>query len=95
MLRLWPWFLGAGIIVFLVRRVPVRAFRDAMSHGPHLEMASFVVAQQLVGLGLDSLAIWANLWAVRLAIPLRRLVVVRAASYLLALVHYKIGRAHV
>ncbi len=92
LLRLWPWFLGAGIIVFLVRRVPVRAFRDAMSHGPHLEMASFVVAQQLVGLGLDSFATWANLWAVRLTVPLRRLAVVRAASYLLALVHYSLGQ---
>ena len=87
-----PWLFGAAIIVVLATRIPYAAFRDAISHGPHLQLAAVDLVIALLALGSDSLATWVGLIAAGLRRPLARVAAVRGAMVVLLLLNYAVGQ---
>lgn len=90
--RLWPWLLGAAIVIVLARRVPLDAFRAALGEGPHVQLALVDLAVALALLFLDTFATWVGLITLRLRWPLRRILAIRGATYVLAVVNYVAGQ---
>ncbi len=90
--RLWPWLIGLGIVIFIITRVPLTAFREASAHGPQLELALFDLGLMLVVLGGDTVATWAGLIAVKIRRPLSEVMIARGATYALVVVNYAVGQ---
>ncbi len=90
--RWWPWMVGVAIIAIIAARLPVAAFRDAMSHGPHHWLAGLDLIVAVVLLGTDSVATWIGLVAVRMRRPFADVAAVRGATFLLFLVNYALGQ---
>jgi len=88
----WPWLVGAAILIAVLTRVPFAAFRDAMGKGPHLRMIGVEVMITLAVLCTDSCSTWIGLIAVKMRRPLRRVMSVRGATYLLFLINYALGQ---
>jgi uncharacterized membrane protein YbhN (UPF0104 family) len=92
--RLLPWVVALGALAWLGRTVPLADLREAISHVNLVaflaEMVVFVVGTLL----LDTLATWAT-FRYSLAdvnLSFRDALVVRGASYLLAILHYGAGQ---
>lgn len=90
--QLWPWLVGVAICVVLALRVPVDAFGAAIHQGPHLALAAIDTLVILVVLATDTFATWVSLIAVRLRWPMREVLAVRGATYVLSLVNYVVGQ---
>lgn len=87
-----PWIVGVAIVVAIVLRVPVAAFRDAIQHGPHLQLAIVDALVVLVVLATDTLATWAAVAAIGVRWAFRKVFAVRGATYLLSLLNYAAGQ---
>lgn len=90
--RYWPWLVGIAILVVIVTRVPVDAFRQAITHGPHVQLGFATLAITSVILCTDSLSTWIGLIALRMRRPLKGVFFVRGATYLLFIVNYALGQ---
>lgn len=90
--RTWPWLVGIAILIVIGSRVPVAAFRDAISQGPHLQLAAVEVVISVLVLGTDTWSTWVGLLAVRLRRPFRNVLVVRGATYLLYILNYAVAQ---
>ena len=90
--RSWPWLVGIAILVVVITRVPVAAFRDGIAHGPHVALASLNLGIVVSVLAVDSFATWVGLIALRLRRPFGDVVSVRGATYALFVVNYAVGQ---
>lgn len=90
--RLWPWLAGLAILAVVATRIPYGAFFAALERGPHLVLAAVDVAVIAMVLGSDSVSTWIGLTALRMRRPLRDVIAVRGATYLLFLVNYALGQ---
>jgi hypothetical protein len=90
--QLWPWLVGAGILVVVATRIPLAAFRDALQHGPHLLLATVTLATIAAVLCTDAVSTWIGLIALQMHRPLGRVVAVRGATYLLFLLNWAVGQ---
>jgi hypothetical protein len=90
--QLAPWLIGLGIVALILSRIPIAAFREAVSQGNHVALAlvSFAVALGVlltdavstrIGLAASGVR-WGFLWTLAL----------RGASYVLAVVNYAVGQ---
>jgi uncharacterized membrane protein YbhN (UPF0104 family) len=93
--QVWPWLVGTAIVVVLAIRVPFAAFGEAVHQGGHLQLAAIDMLVLLVILATDTFATWVSLIAVRLRWPMRDVLAVRGATYVLALLNYVIGQGGV
>lgn len=90
--RWWPWLAGAAIVAIVAARIPVDAFRAALTKGPHATLAIVDLAITVTVLFTDSLSTWIGLIAARMRRPLRDVFLVRGATYLLFLLNYAVGQ---
>jgi hypothetical protein len=90
--RLWPWAVGLAILAAVATRIPLDAFRGAIGRGPHLLLASVDLVVITMVLCSDSVSTWIGLGALELRRPLREVLAVRGATYLLFLVNYALGQ---
>jgi hypothetical protein len=90
--RAWPWLVGAVILVIVATRVPVEAFKSAMTKGPHLTLALVNIAINVAVLGSDSVSTWVGLIGLRMRRPFTKVLVVRGATYALFVVNYAVGQ---
>lgn len=90
--RLWPWVVGAAILVFVVTRVPIDAFREAMTQGPLITLAAVNVAIIVAVLCTDTISTWIGLIAVGMRRPFGKVMIVRGATYALFVINYAVGQ---
>ena len=90
--QLWPWLVGIAIVVVVSLRVPFAAFGDAVHQGNHIQLAAIDTLVLLVILATDTFATWVTLIAVRLRWPMRDVLAVRGATYVIALLNYVVGQ---
>ncbi|MCG8417741.1 MAG: flippase-like domain-containing protein [Proteobacteria bacterium] len=95
--RLGPWLVAAGILAFVLARVPIDDFTAALSRVSAWRLIALSVGFVFAMLAADSLAVWL---AVRAALTESRLsygavLRIRGTSYLLALVNYAAGQGGV
>jgi hypothetical protein len=84
--------MGAVILAVVVTRIPVEAFKAAVTEGPHAQLAIVTLTVMCGVLAADALATWIGMHALDVARPLSRVFAVRGATYLLALVNYAVGQ---
>ncbi len=89
---LWPYAVGLAIVAFLATRVPFGAFKTALHHGPHLQLASFICLVIAMNLLVDTYATWMALYMMKLRRAFKDILIVRGATYLLSLIHYGLGQ---
>lgn len=90
--RLWPWAVGLAIFALLAWRMPVAGFREAVSGGPHLDLAAVELVLVFITLATDGVATWIALVAVRLRRRFTHIVAIRGATLVLFLVNYALGQ---
>lgn len=90
--RWWPWLVGAAILVLVATRIPVDAFRDAIEHGPHVQLGLVTLALTCGILCTDSFTVWIGLRALGVRRPKRHVFAIRGATYLLVIVNYALGQ---
>ncbi len=90
--RTWPWLFGLAIVVFVARKVPFDAFREAIGNGPRPGLIAVELAVVLVALVTDAAATWVALVVTKLRRPLGEVAAVRGASFVLFLVNYILGQ---
>ena len=76
----------------LALRIPFDSFSKAIHEGPHLMLAATDTLVLLGLLATDTLATWVSLLAVRLRWPMREVLAVRGATYVLSLLNYVVGQ---
>lgn len=90
--RLWPWLVGLAIVVVILTRVPLAAFREASGKGPQVSLALFDLGLMIAILACDTFATWAGMIAVKLRRPLGELLIARGATYALFVINYAVGQ---
>jgi hypothetical protein len=90
--RSWPWLVGLAILIAIATRVPVDAFKDAIGKGPHLRLLGAEAMIALTILCTDACSTWIGLIAVKMRRPLRSVISVRGATYLLFVINYALGQ---
>lgn len=90
--RTWPWLAGIAILAVVATRIPFDAFREAMTHGPHVTLAAVTLAFVFLILINDSISTWIGLVALRMRRPFRHVLAVRGATYVLFLLNYAVGQ---
>ncbi len=90
--RAVPWLVGLAIVAFIVARVPLAAFRQALEAGPHLVLAAVNVVLILAILCMDSASTWIGLVALSMRRPFAKVMAVRGATYVLFLLNYALGQ---
>ncbi|HSN25582.1 MAG TPA: hypothetical protein VLT45_04830 [Kofleriaceae bacterium] len=90
--RAVPWLVGLAILVVIAKHVPVAEFRQAISHGPHVQLGLVALVSTGLILCTDSISTWIGLLALRIRRPLSHVFAVRGGSYVLFLVNYALGQ---
>jgi uncharacterized membrane protein YbhN (UPF0104 family) len=90
--RALPWLVGVAIVVVIVLRVPVDAFRQAIHEGPHLQLAAVDLGVVVLILATDTLATWIALQVTGTRWRLGRVLAVRGATYVLSILNYAVGQ---
>jgi hypothetical protein len=90
--RTLPWLAGLAILVVIALRVPVDAFRAAITEGPHVALALVTLAITTSVLCTDSLSTWIGLRALAIRRPLHHVLAIRGATYVLFLLNYAVGQ---
>jgi hypothetical protein len=91
--RLAVWLVGITIVVVVMIRIPFAAFRDAITHGPHLTLAAVDFAVTFAVLCTDALATQWSLRATAVHWTFAQSMLVRGSTYLLAVLNYAVGQA--
>ena len=87
-----PWLLGLAILVWLLRRVPLAAVGAALAGGRWPALVLYVAFELAAMLLVDA---WATVVTLRRcggSPPFRQVLAMRAATYLLNLVHFGAGQ---
>jgi len=87
-----PWLVGAAIIAVIARNVPIAQFRASLGRGPHLRLAVAELLITAAVLSTDTFSTWIGMRVLRLRWPLRRILVLRGAMYVLFLINYAAGQ---
>jgi hypothetical protein len=90
--RVGPWALGVAILVIVITRVPVAAFRSAIGDGPHLALAAVDFGIAITTLFTDSFATTVGLTTLGVRRRFGDVLAVRGATYALSLVNYAVGQ---
>lgn len=90
--RTWPWFVGAAILAIVITRIPLDAFRQALTEGPHVTLLAVNLVLITAVLASDSFSTWIGLHALGMKRPFTRVLAVRGATYVLFLVNYALGQ---
>lgn len=90
--RIGPWAVGAVIVAIIVSRVPYAAFKQAISHGPHLALALTNLAINVAVLATDSTSTWVGLIGAKVRRPFVDVLIVRGATFVLYIVNYAVGQ---
>jgi len=89
--RILPWVVTLGLLFYLFRIISFREMGKALVEAPYWTVPAFVVLVLGVYLG-DSFAIWKTFGWFVARLSFREVLVVRGATYLLALVNYTVGQ---
>jgi hypothetical protein len=84
--------VAAGILLFLLHRVPFAALRSGLAHGPWGPLTAYTLPLAAVTLLADAFATQVCLAVTGEPRPFGTLVLVRGATYLLGLVNYALGQ---
>lgn len=90
--RWWPWLVGLAILVIVATRLPVDAFRAAISQGPHLWLGIVTLGVTLAVLCTDATSTWVGLVALGIRRPLSHVFAIRGATYALFVINYAVGQ---
>ncbi len=91
--RLAMWLVGAAIVAVVVVRIPFAAFRDAITHGPHLTLAAVDFVVTFAVLCTDAFATQWGLRAEGVRWGYVHAMLVRGSTYALAVLNYAVGQA--
>ena len=89
--RILPWVVTLGLLFYLFRIISFREMGKALVEAPYWTVPAFVVLVLGVYLG-DCFAIWKTFGWFVARLSFREVLVVRGATYLLALVNYTVGQ---
>lgn len=89
-----PYVIAIGALIWVAATTPIGAVGDALEHVSWWKLAAIAVPYILALLLADSIALWVSLRVSLRGVPLRfrDVVLVRGASFLLALVNYGAGQ---
>jgi hypothetical protein len=90
--RLWQWAVPPVLLVLLASRIPLDELGAGLARGPAGWLALYTLVQVAATLALDGFATRIGLAGAGIRRPLRTLIRVRGATYLLALLHYVLGQ---
>ncbi|MGB8294029.1 MAG: lysylphosphatidylglycerol synthase domain-containing protein [Polyangia bacterium] len=89
--RILPWAVTVGLLFYVFRMISFREMGKAIVQAPYWTVPAFVVLVFGVYLG-DCFAIWKTFGWFVARLSFREVLVVRGATYLLALVNYTVGQ---
>ncbi len=89
--RIGAWTVTAGALGWLFWRTPLSDVWAALSHAAPWTVPAILIAAALVYLA-DGYAMWKTFGWFLAKLPLREIMVVRGATYLLAIINYSIGQ---
>lgn len=90
--RVLPWVVGLAIVAAVAMRVPYAAFMDAITAGPQLALIAVDGAIILGLLATDTFATWFGLDVCGVRWSMGRVLTIRGATYMLALLNYAVGQ---
>jgi hypothetical protein len=93
--RLLPWLVGLGFLTFLVLRVPRTELVAAIAGGPYLKIVAMMSLVVVLTLAADGWASAVSLAATGIRRPIRELLLVRGATYLVGQLNYALGQGAV
>jgi Lysylphosphatidylglycerol synthase TM region len=91
LLRVVPWLVTAGLLLWLFHRIDVKAFKAGI-HGAAPWMAPAVLACVVAVYLADSFAIWKTFGWFLTRMSFADVLLVRGATYLLAAINYNVGQ---
>jgi hypothetical protein len=94
-LRLLPWLLTVAIFAFIFQRVPLRAVLEALRHVPLGAYLALMLPYSLLYCGIDAFVLLRVINWFHTAVPYRRILPVRAAAYILAILNPSLGQGAV
>lgn len=89
--RILAWTLTAILVAYVLATTDFPVFFDSIRQADIVSFLSLALGFNLAHLVLDSIGVGLLLDRTGLGIPLRRLIPIRAASYLLGFVNYNLG----
>jgi hypothetical protein len=95
LIRLLPWCLTVAIFAFIFQRVPVQTVVAALRHVPLGTYVAIMVPYSLIYGSIDAFVLRRVLQWFHHAIPYRRVLPVRAAAYILAILNPGLGQGAV
>ncbi|MCE9573284.1 MAG: flippase-like domain-containing protein [Deltaproteobacteria bacterium] len=88
-----PYVIAVGALVWVAATTPIAAVGDALEHVSWWRLCAIAVPYILALLIADSIALWVSLRvSLKVSLRFKDVVLVRGASYLLALVNYGAGQ---
>jgi Lysylphosphatidylglycerol synthase TM region len=87
------WAIGLAIVGLIATRVPYAKFARALGEGPHVALAVVDLLVPLAVLVTDTFATQIGLAICGVRWRFMRVVAIRGATYILALVNYAVGQA--
>jgi hypothetical protein len=94
-IRLVPWFVTVAIFAFIFRRVPLQAVLEALRRVPLAAYLALMLPYSLVYCGLDAFVLTRVINWFHTAVPYHRVLPVRAAAYILAILNPSLGQGAV
>jgi uncharacterized membrane protein YbhN (UPF0104 family) len=94
-MRVFPWLLTAGIFGFILQRVPLREVVSALQRVPLWAYLALMVPYSMAYCGIDAFVLSQVMNWFHRRIPYRRILPVRAAAYILALLNPGLGHGAV
>lgn len=95
LLRLVPWLLTIAIFAYLLQRVPLREVLAALQRVPLASYLALMVPYSLVFCGIDAYVLYRVVNWFHSCVPYSRILPVRAAAYILALLNPGLGHGGV
>ncbi len=94
-MRLIPWILTAGIFAFILQRVPLQGVAAVLRRIPLPAYLALMVPYSLAYCGIDAFVLTRVMNWFHAPVPYRRILPVRAAAYILALLNPGLGHGAV
>jgi hypothetical protein len=95
LLRLLPWLLTVAIFAYLLQRVPLREVLAALQRVPLVSYLALMVPYSLAYCSIDAYVLYRVVNWFHTPVPYRRILPVRAAAYILALLNPGLGQGGV
>ncbi|MGQ4806775.1 hypothetical protein NKDENANG_00110 [Candidatus Entotheonellaceae bacterium PAL068K] len=94
-MRLLPWLLTIGIFMFILQRVPLNEVVSAVRHLPLGTYLALMLPYSLIYCGIDAFVLSQVIGWFHTPVSYRRILPVRAAAYILALLNPGLGHGAV